>query len=205
MYRVLGWSPLGVQLAEAVRRGERADVTPDDDRAAGEPFGPIPNDPPLHIRSKSREAAVRAAVNQTLARRVPTVPRSHEVDRPGGDRGGTIFRLRMQVKTDYRAAAKLAELSVPIDPPPGDVPAAAAATFARAAAGADAAVSAPIAANSQPVSGTLHDRLDAYREHVRSGGCGADRLAKIKQLRTRHDDLPLAALDLEACGAMIDL
>ena len=111
----------------------------------------------------------------------------------------------MQVKNGDRAAAKLAELRVPIDPPPADVPPAAAATPAWAAAGADAAPTVYAAASSRPVSGTLHDRLDAYREHVLADGCGPDRLAKIKQLRARHDEIPLAAVDLGACGTMIDL
>ena len=205
VYRVLGWSPLGVKLAETVRRGEKADVTPDDYRAAGEPFGPLPDAPTAHARPESRGAALRAAINQKLARRVPSVPRLHEADCPGGDRDEGIFRLRMQVKNGYRAAAKLAELGVPIDPPPEDVPPAAAATLARAAAGADGVSPSFPSTPSRPVSGTLHERLDAYREHALAAGCGPDRLAKVKQLRDRHEDRPLASLDLAACGTMIDL
>ena len=194
-----GWSPLAVQIAESVRKGEPADVTPGEYRAAGNPFGPIPDDPPPHVRSKGRQARIRAAVRGKLARHIPKDLLLHEADRPGGDRRGVIHKLRSNVTVGYRSAAKLVELGEQIPPPPDDLPPAAA-----LAMGAAQVVKNPIRAVSVP--GRFHEQLNRYLAAVKVEAPGAsDRHAKVRQLLARHPDVALAALDLDACRSMLDL
>ncbi|QDT17223.1 hypothetical protein [Alienimonas californiensis] len=192
------WSPLAVEIAESVRQGELIDVSPAAYRAAGNPFGPVPDGAPPDVLSKPREAQVRAAVRSRLARHIPADLLLHEADRPGGDRAGVVRRLKMGVKAGYQSAAKLVELGEQVPPPPNDLAPAAAVVM-----GAASVVKNPAAPVSVP--GTLHEQFNRYLAAVQAEARGAsDRHAKVRQLIARHPDTPLAALDLDACRAMID-
>jgi len=58
---------------------------------------------------------------------------------------------------------------------------------------------------SLPVSGTLQEALKAYDEYIKSiSPSNFDRQGKIRQLQQRHNDIPLAALGLDACRSLID-
>lgn len=62
-----------------------------------------------------------------------------------------------------------------------------------------------------PVAGTLHEAFDKYTKHVEIEGSRRithatmnSRLDQVKYLKARHDDVPLAFLDLEACRTMVE-
>ena len=56
----------------------------------------------------------------------------------------------------------------------------------------------------QPIAGSLHEAMDAYDAQVKKDEPkNHDRHSKIKQLRNRHSDQPLAALGIDSCKALI--
>ena len=60
-------------------------------------------------------------------------------------------------------------------------------------------------AEAKPVAGTLHEALDAYAAYLaKLQPANFDRHGKVRQLRERHSDQPLATLGLDACRTLID-
>lgn len=55
---------------------------------------------------------------------------------------------------------------------------------------------------------SLHTALDSYAEHIENGFASVasahQRLSVIRQLKERHDDIPLDHVNLDTCLAMID-
>ena len=61
-----------------------------------------------------------------------------------------------------------------------------------------------------PIAGTLHEAFDKYTKYVEGEGSKRiaqatmnSRLDQVKYLKARHDDVPLAFLDLTACRQMV--
>ena len=60
-------------------------------------------------------------------------------------------------------------------------------------------------AEAKPIPGTLHEALDTYEAYAKKlQPHNYDRHGKVRQLKERHSDQPLATLGLDACRSLIN-
>ncbi|MFH5805927.1 hypothetical protein [Alienimonas sp. DA493] len=180
------WTDVAVHLADQIRTTGSADP-----RGAGQMAA--------EAARRATGAVISASWGLHLIRRLHQgVPMTDEAEGDSDAAKSARRRLRQTVISGYEAAVRLDALGEPIPPPPNDLPDAAA-----LAAGAARIVR--TGAPPRSVEGTLHGALTRYLAHVRDEAPrSADRHAKIRALLTRHDDLQLAALDLDACRRIVD-